>query len=108
MLTDVAANVSLPGGERFTMAGLMMVDERKLQALPDGQVMRLFRSGELAWIYSHLLSIGNFARLPGKAAAPESPGFREKAAPVEKATPPGKAVPATGKGQEPAHKPGKK
>ena len=84
LLTEVSANVQLPSGERFSMAGLMMVDERKLQALPDDKVMRLFRSGELAWIYSHLLSIGNFARLPGKA------------------------VPATSKGQDHAQKPGKK
>ena len=84
LLMDVAANVNLPGGERYSMAGLMMVDERKLQALPDDKVMRLFRSGELAWVYSHLLSISNFSRLPGKAAAPES------AAPVEKAAPAGK------------------
>jgi len=68
LLKDVAANVNLPGGERFSIAGLMMVDERKLQALPEAQILRLFRSGELAWVYSHLLSISNFGRLPGKAA----------------------------------------
>ena len=35
LLMDVAANVKLSGGKRYSMAGLMMVDERKLQALPD-------------------------------------------------------------------------
>ncbi len=108
LLTDVAANVKLPSGESYSMKGLVMVDERKLKALPDERIVQLFRSGELAWIYSHLLSIGNFARLPGKAAAPESAAIREKAAPVEKATPPGKVVPATSKGQDHAQKPGRK
>ena len=82
LLTDVAANVTLPGGERLSIAGLMMVDERKLQALPEAQVLRLFRSGELAWVYSHLLSIGNFNRLLSNAA------------PTQTAPPPDKAVSA--------------
>lgn len=69
LLMDVSANVNLPGGERYSLTGFMMVDERKLQALPDEKVLRLFRSGELAWIHSHLISLANFARLPGKAGA---------------------------------------
>jgi hypothetical protein len=61
----------------------MMVDEGKLQALPDDKVMRLFRSGELAWIYSHLLSLGNFNRLLGKTtpAEPATPPEKPAAAP---------------------------
>ena len=107
LLTEVSANVQLPSGERFSMAGLMMVDERKLQALPDDKVMRLFRSGELAWIYSHLLSIGNFNRLPGKALAPESTPARERDAASEKTTPPGKTAPAN-KSSHPQRPPAKK
>lgn len=93
LLMDLAANVNLSGGERYSMAGLMMVDERKLQALPDAKVVRLFRSGELAWVTSHLLSIGNFNRLLGKAAAPET------GAPPEKASPAGKAAARGSKGR---------
>jgi SapC len=78
LLTDVAASVNLPGGERYSMEGLRMVDERKLQELPDEKVLRLFRSGDLAWVYSHLLSLSNFSRLPGKAA--QSAVSAEKAA----------------------------
>jgi hypothetical protein len=85
LLMDVAANVNLPGGERYSMAGLMMVDERKLQALPDEKVLRLFRSGGLAWIYSHLFSIGNFSRLLGKATPSEATAVPEKAAAAGKA-----------------------
>ena len=84
LLTDVAANINLPSGEKFSIAGLMMVDERKLQALPDAQILRLFRSGELAWVYSHLLSISNFNRLLGKAASSQAAPPPEKAAPPAK------------------------
>jgi hypothetical protein len=70
LLVDVAANVKLAGGEKFSIAGLMMVDERKLNALPDDGIARLFRSGELAWIYSHLISLGNFKRMLSKAPPP--------------------------------------
>jgi hypothetical protein len=85
LLVDVAANVNLPSGERYSLAGLMMVNERRLQELPDEKIMRLFRSGELAWIYSHLLSIGNFNRLLSKTAPAAA------VTPAEKAAAPGKA-----------------
>ena len=114
LLMDVAANVKLSGGKRYSMAGLMMVDERKLQALPDEKILRLFRSGELAWIYSHLISISNFRRLLNKAAAPESAASPEKAPPARKAAPdaiaptPGKVAPATSKSPNQTQKPIKK
>jgi len=85
LLTDLAAKVDLPGGESYSMTGLMMVDESKLQALPDAQLLRLFRSGELAWVYSHLLSLGNFGRLLGKAAPAVATAVAEKAAAAGKA-----------------------
>lgn len=108
LLTDVAANVSLPSGERYSLAGLRMVDERKLQALSDDKVMRLFRSGELAWIYSHLLSMSNFNRLIGKAAAPRSVTSGEKTVPTERAASPGKTAAVTSKSHDQPLKPGKK
>jgi hypothetical protein len=95
LLMDVAANVNLPGGESFSIAGLMMVDERKLHALPEAQILQIFRSGDLAWIYCHLASISNFSRLPGKS-------------PASVATRPASSAPATAKPTAPAQKPAKK
>lgn len=95
LLVDAAANVELPGGERISIAGLMMVDERKLQALPEAQVLKLFRSGDLAWIHCHLVSISNFKRLPGKVAATEPPR-------------PANAAPAAAKPSAPVQKHAKK
>lgn len=86
LLTDVSANVNLPGGERYSLTGLMMVDERKLQRLPDAKLMRLFRSGELSWVYSHLISISNFNRLAGRSAPAAG-----TVTPAEKAPAPAKA-----------------
>ncbi len=113
LLMDAAANVSLRGGERFSIAGLMMVDERKLQALPEAQIVRLFRSSELAWVYSHLLSLSNFNRMPGKGlAADAAPPLKDPpagtVAPESTAPAPGKAVPATSKTPLQAQKPGRK
>ena len=95
LLMDAAANINLPGGESISIAGLMMVDERKLQALPEAQILRLFRSGDLAWIYCHLVSISNFNRLPGKSPATEAPR-------------PASVAPAAAKPSAPAQRPTKK
>ena len=106
LLMDVAANVKLPGGERFSMAGMMMVDERKLKALPEATVLSLFRSGELAWIYSHLISIGNFDRLLRRSGArPALAGARPAAG--EKPAVPAKP-PSSRKGQEQPTRPARK
>jgi hypothetical protein len=87
LLMDVSANVNLAGGEKYALGGFQMVDERKLLTLPDDKVLRLFRAGELSWIYSHLISIGNFARLPAKtrlASAPATAAEKSTASPAEK------------------------
>ena len=90
LLVDVSANVNLAGGEKFSIAGLMMVDERKLQALPEAQILRLFRSGDLAWVYSHLISISNFNRLPDNARASAAPAPAKPAAAASKTPTPQK------------------
>ena len=86
LLVDVSASVNLPGGERYSLTGFTMVDEGKLQALSDEKVMRLFRSGELAWVYSHLLSLANFSRLPGKVGVAAAVAAPEKEVSAGKAT----------------------
>jgi hypothetical protein len=64
LFKEFTANLNAPDGARHSIAGLMMVDAEKLQSLPDVELLRLARSGELAWIYSHLISISNFDRMP--------------------------------------------
>jgi hypothetical protein len=43
--------------------GFFVIDEQKLRALADSDVLDLHRSGFLAWAYAHLHSLGNVERL---------------------------------------------
>lgn len=95
LLKDVSANVNLPDGQRYSMTGLTMVDEEKLLALPAERILQLFRSGELAWIYSHLISIANFRYFPDKVPAPRPASTTPPPAPAAKTAAPAKPAPAT-------------
>ena len=68
-MTEVSATVKDENASETHLKGLMVVDEKKLLALSDEVVLSLFRSGELSWIYAHLMSISNLKRLTHRAAA---------------------------------------
>lgn len=68
LLTEHTAKIDMKSGDTFSMGGLMIVDEQKLRELDDAVVVELFRSGELAWIYSHLASLSNMGRLIDRIA----------------------------------------
>jgi hypothetical protein len=59
LLTGYTANAELADGEKVSMSGLLVIDEKKLVELEKKKAMELFRSGELSWIYAHLLSLSN-------------------------------------------------
>ena len=63
LLTELTAQAELAGGIKFSMNGLLVVDEKKLMELDKKQALDLFRSGELGWVYAHLLSLSNMNRL---------------------------------------------
>jgi hypothetical protein len=63
LFKDVAANITLPDGEKLGFGNLLMVDEEAMLKLEDEQILKLVRSGGLAWIYAHLTSISNFRDL---------------------------------------------
>jgi hypothetical protein len=50
-------------GQKRNLEGLWLVDEQKLLALDDAQVLDLVRSGYLGLIYAHFLSLSNVMRL---------------------------------------------
>ncbi|MBU0908895.1 MAG: SapC family protein [Proteobacteria bacterium] len=54
------------GSKKFRLSGIFVVNEEKLRALDDAKVLDFFRKGEFAWIYSHLTSLSNFARMLDK------------------------------------------
>jgi hypothetical protein len=47
----------------IVLEGFSVVDEERLVALEDTQLLDLARSGYLIWIYAHLMSLGNVSRL---------------------------------------------
>jgi len=66
--------VGRPGQPPRTLQGFRVVDEARLQALDDAALLALARSGQLAWIHAHLMSLRNVAALAerqDKIAAPE-------------------------------------
>jgi hypothetical protein len=68
LLMQMNAKADLFDGTSFTVNGLMIVDERKLLQLSDAQALEVFKSGELSWIYAHLVSLSNLNRLVDKLA----------------------------------------
>lgn len=78
VLTEMNARADLVDGRSFTVNGLMVVDEKKLLALPDATALSLFRSGGLHLVSLHLASLSNMQRLVDrlarrKAAMPPAP-----------------------------------
>jgi hypothetical protein len=71
----------------MVLQGFSVVDEGRLTALGDAQLVELARSGFLAWIYAHLMSLGNVSDLAARldariagAGEPSAPAKAESAA----------------------------
>ncbi|WP_280151225.1 SapC family protein [Piscinibacter sp. XHJ-5] len=62
VLKEMAANATLPDGE-LKVEGFLTVDEDKLNALPDKDVIELHRNGMLMLLQIHLLSLHNMQML---------------------------------------------
>jgi hypothetical protein len=74
----------------MVLQGFSVVDEQRLMALGDAQLLELARNGYLAWIYAHLMSLGNVSRLAERLDARinsvvEDPAAAAKAAPAVEA-----------------------
>ena len=65
----------------IVLQGFSVVDEARLMALPDADLLDLARSGLLTWIHAHLMSLGNVAalgeRLDARIRSSASPGAAE-------------------------------
>ena len=73
LLMEMNARADLVDGRSFTVAGLMVVDEKKLMALPDAVALALFRAGELSLIAMHLASLSNMQVLVDRIAQRKAP-----------------------------------
>jgi hypothetical protein len=68
LLMALDAKIDMTDGTQFALTGLLAVDEKRLLKLDDQKALELFRSGELAWIYSHLLSLGSLSGMVNRIA----------------------------------------
>jgi len=95
LLVPRVLEVQRRGDAPLVLRGFSVVDEQRLQALDDAKLLDLTRSGLLAWVHAHLMSLGNVANLaehldararaeaaPEPAPAPEPE--RAQAAPAKK------------------------
>ena len=68
LLMELNAKVDMADGQQFALTGLLAVDEKKLLQLSDEKALEFFKSGELAWVYCHLMSLGNMAGMIDRIA----------------------------------------
>lgn len=73
LLVDQQANATIDGGEKLSLGGFMIVDEKRFNALPHKVFLNWKSKGWLRLIYAHLLSMANWpvlAELARKAREP--------------------------------------
>ena len=73
LLTEMNARADLKDGNSYAVNGMLIVDEKKLLALPDATVLGLFRTGELHLVSIHLASLSNMQRLVDRMAQRHAP-----------------------------------
>ena len=73
LFSEMDARADLVDGRTFTVSSLLVVDEKKLMALPDATALSLFRNGELHLVSMHLMSLSNMQALVAKMAQRKSP-----------------------------------
>ena len=63
LLVPKVINIERRGGERRAMRGVWIVDAQRYRGVDDARAAELFRSGYVAWIEAHLISLGSLSRL---------------------------------------------
>jgi hypothetical protein len=58
LLRTMRFDATLPDGNTLSVEGFLTVDDEKLAGLPDATVVELHRSGALALIHAHRISLG--------------------------------------------------
>ena len=84
LLIPRVLEVVRPNEQAMVLQGFSVVDEQRLAALGDAELLDLARSGFLAWIHAHLMSLGNVAALGERLDA----RIRSAVAPVAAAASP--------------------
>ena len=69
LLVPKVVRVEPQGAEAFQMQGFSVVDETRLQALKGKPLQELMKSGDLGFIYAHLVSLARIERLTARLDA---------------------------------------
>jgi len=68
LLKEMQADAKMPDGQSVKVEGFLVIDEEKLNKLPDATVLELHRNGMLMLMQIHLVSLGNIAQLVERKA----------------------------------------
>ena len=63
LLRDMRFDATLPDGSKLVVDGFLTIDEEKLAALSDADIVMFNRNGLMGLIHAHQISLGNMARL---------------------------------------------
>ncbi len=73
VLSEINAEVRLEDGRVANVAGVMVVEESKLKAIPEATLKLWFDAGDLACVYAHRLSLGHMVDMVRRAPPPVTP-----------------------------------
>jgi hypothetical protein len=68
LLEPMQAHINVSSGGRMALGGFSVVDRARVKTLPADVLAQLVKSDELELIYTHLLSLQNFAKLRDRVA----------------------------------------
>ena len=63
LLREMRFDATLPDGSKLVVDGFLTIDEQKLAALSDADIVLMQRNGLMGLIHAHQISLGNMARL---------------------------------------------
>jgi len=63
LLREMRFDATLPDGSKLSVDGFLTVDDKKLNDLDEATVVDLHRSGVLAMVHAHYVSLGNMRKL---------------------------------------------
>jgi hypothetical protein len=80
LMEEATATATLPDGKVLALSGFKRVSVEKLRALPDTEVLALFRADMLGLVYLHLSSLGAMQQMIGRATSRMAVDVAENAA----------------------------
>jgi hypothetical protein len=85
LLREMQFDATMPDGSKVHVNGFLTIDDERLRALTDAQVLEASRSGLLGLIHAHQISLSNMSRLAEWQAEAMAAGQAAVAAPSDAA-----------------------